>query len=241
MEGPLPALEKADLSSVHIQYPSADQKPKGDFSKLISEYRLWVSQNQDKGYGTLMGTTRKGSLSEDTPWEIRQLISKGGQDNPAPLEDKAFKWHLILHLAREFEQSRVETEKMLNALIHEKSPLEGALEETPPQRIFDGTPLMETHLHVDEYRLRQVFEAWFGLFGEFISDNVSLLTFDPLVIDYAADLLEPREKIISSGGPKTEALSGNTRHLPRLPDNEKTSKDPVLTGLSGKTIVLMKD
>ena len=188
-----------------------------------------------------MSANRKGSLTEDTPWEIRQLISKGGQADPAPLEDRAFKWHLLLHLAREFEQSRVETEKLLNALMHEKSPLEGALEETPPQRMFDGTPLMETQLHVDEYRLRQVFEAWFGLFGEFISDNVCLVTFDPAVIAYAADLLEPVENVIRSGGPKTEALSGNTRHLPRLPDNEKTSKDPVLAGLSGKTIILMKD
>jgi hypothetical protein len=188
-----------------------------------------------------MGATQKRSLSEDTPWEIRQLISKGGQDNPAPLEDQGFKWHLLLHLAREFEQSSVETEKMLNELMHKKSPLEGALEETPPQRIFEDTPLMETQLHVGGYHLKLVFEAWFGLFGEFISDNVSLVTFDPLVIDYAAELFEPDKKIISSEGPKTKALSGDTRHLPRLPDNEKTSKDPVLAGLSGKTIILMKD
>lgn len=241
MEGPLPATEKADLSSVHIQYPGTGLKPKEDFSKLISEYRLWVSQNRDKGYGTLMGATQKGSLSEDTPWEIRQLISKGGQDSSAALEDQVFKWHLLLHLAREFEQSSVETEKMLNELMHKKSPLEGALEETPTQRIFEDTPLMETQLHVGGYHLKQVFEAWFGLFGEVISDNVSLVTFDPLVIDYAAELFEPDRKIISSEGPKTEALSGDTRHLPRLPDNEKASKDPVLAGLSGKTIILMKD
>ena len=241
MEGPLPATEKADLSSVDIQYPSTGLKPKGDFSKLISEYKQWVSQNQDRGYGTLMGASHKGSLSEDTPWEIRQLISKGGQDNPAPVEGLAFKWHLILHLAREFEQSSVETEQMLNALMHKKSPLEGALEETPPQRIFEDTPLMETQLHVGAYHLKQVFEAWFGLFGEYISDNVSLVTFDPLVIEYAAELLETDNKIIRAEGPKTEALSGDTRHLPRLPDNENASKHPVLAGLSGKTIILMED
>ena len=68
-----------------------------------------------------------------------------------------------------------------------------------------------------------------------------MVTFDPLVIDYAAELFEPDKKIIRPEGPETEALSRDTRHLPMLPDNEKASKDPVLAGLSGKTIILMKD
>ena len=40
----------------------------------------------------------------------------------------------ILHLAREFEESRVEAEKLLNRVEDQKSPLEGALEEAPPNR-----------------------------------------------------------------------------------------------------------
>ena len=83
--------------------------------------------------------------------------------------------------------------------------------------------------------------ALIGLFGEFVSDNVCLVTFDPLVMDYAEDLFKPDEKIIRLEEYETNGLSGNTLHLPRLPDVRKSSNDPILKGLSGKTIILMED
>ena len=239
MDRPFQDTTEADIADVHIQRPSIDLKPEGDFTKLISEYRSWVSQNRDKGYGNFLFTTQEGALTENTPWEIRQLISKG-EDHSDRREGRAFKWHLILHLAREFEESSVAAEKLLNRLKDQKSPLEGALEEAPQHGFFEDTPLMETQLQVGEHRLKQVFEAWFGLFGEYIPDDATFITLNPLVISYASEILEPEENTIRPENRKKEdPLSGIT-NLPSLSDSKKKLKDPVLADLSGKTIVLMK-
>ncbi len=240
MEGPITEAEKETYSWLHIQSPNASLKPKGDFNKLISEYKIWISQNQDKGHGGYLGATVKGSLTEETPWEIRQLIS-GGESHSGLQESQGFKWHLILHLAREVEESRIEAEEMLNKLMNEKSPLEGALEIDPPKRMFEDTPLMESQLQVDEHYLRPVFEAWLGLFGEFVHENAALVTFDPKVLNYAVQILEPEEKIIRAQEPKEEPPPTNVKHLPKLSGNKKNSKDPVLEVLSGKTIILMDE
>ncbi len=250
MEDPLPTTEGTDPPLVQIQHPPETLKPKGDFMKLITEYQLWLRQNPDKGYGTFLGASREGPPSEDTPWEIRQLISNAGEKSHSdPHGEQGFKWHLILHLAREFEENRFEAEKLLNKLKHQKSPLEGALEEAPPQRFFEDTSIMEAQLQVDDYHLRQVFEAWFGLFGDFLSDE-ALITLDPQVLSYASELFEPEEKIIRPKRDSDEGLSSksdssqapqNERHLPRLADGEEALNDPVIKGLSGRTIILVED
>ena len=223
MEGPIPATEGPVSTLVHIQHPHETLKPKGDFRRLVSEYQMWLRQNRDKGYGAFLAASRQRSHSEDTPWEIRQLISRAGKErHPDPHEDRTLKWHLTLHLAREFEESRFETERLLKKLKLQKSPLEGALEEPPTQRFFEDTPLMEAQLQVDEYHLRQVFEAWFGLFGKYLSDEETLITLDPQVLIYASEVLESEETISKAEG-------------------EKDMNDPVKKGLSGRTIILMED
>ncbi len=239
MDRPFQDTAEADMADVHIQHPGIDLKPEGDFTKLVSEYRSWVSQNRDKGHGNFLFTTQEGLLTENTPWEIRQLISKG-EDHSDPREGKAFKWHLILHLAREFEESRLAAEELLNRLKDQKSPLEGALEEAPQHRFFDDTPFMEMQLQVGEYRLKQVFEAWFGLFREYIPDDATFITLDPLVISYASEILEPEENMIRPESRKKKETPSGIINLPSLSDSKKELKDPVLVGLSGKTIVLME-
>ena len=83
---------------------------------------------------------------------------------------------------------------------------------------------MASQLQVDDYHLKQVFEAWFGLFGDVISDEGSLITFDPQVLSYASELFEPEQKIIrpnrdSEEGLSSDPVSGqiplNEKHLPR--------------------------
>ena len=240
METPGQDIKQADIKDVHIQNPGMALKPKGDFTKLLSEYRSWVSQNWDKGYGNFLGATQEKTLTENTPWEIRQLISKGG-DNPDRQEDKAFKWHIILHLAREFEESRVEVEKLLNRLKDQKSPLEGALEESPPHRYFEDTPLMETQLQVDAYGLKQIFEAWFGLFGEYLSADIQLITLDPLVISYVSEIFEPDKNTIRPESQEQKEAPIGILKVPRLSGGGMKTMDPVVRGLSGKTIILLEE
>jgi hypothetical protein len=218
---------------------------------LITEYQLWLRQNRDKGYGAFFAASQDGAPSEDTPWEIRQLITKAAEEGQSePREDLIFKWHLILHLAREFEENRVEAENLLDKLKHQKSPLEDALEEAPAQRYFENTPLFEAQLQVDDYHLRQVFEAWFNLFGEYISAERSFITLDPKVLIHTLEILEPDEKMIKLKRDLEKDFSSehgsgerpqNVTHLPILADGEKALKDPVKKGLSGRTILLMED
>jgi len=248
IEAPLPVDETVNLS-FHVLQPQSNLKPKEDFRRLLSEYQLWIKQNQDKGYGAFLSATREMSPSEATPWEIRQMISKmGGADSSDPLEKQTMKWHLILHLAREFEENRVEAEKMLSKLKHQKSPLEGALEETPPQGLFKDMSFVETQLSVEKHHLRQIFDAWFGLFGEYLSDNGALITLDPQVMNYATELFE--DEFSQPGSEAEEPFSTefgssqthfSARHLPRLLNDTNKESDPVLKGLSGKTIILMED
>jgi hypothetical protein len=251
MEEPFPSTERVDPLPVHILHPPEALKPERDFMKLINEYQLWLRQNRDRGYGAFLNISRENAPSENTPWEIRQLIARGGEKSSSDShEELKFKWHLILHLAREFEENRLEAENLLNKLKHQKSPLEGALEEPPPQQFFQDTPLMESLIQVEVSHLRQVFEAWFGLFGGYLSDEGSLITFDPQVLIYAAEILEPEEKIIRPKGdseenfpsePVSTQLSHRVTCLPELVDVKEALDDPVKKGLSGRTIILMED
>ena len=153
---------------------------------LIAEFKIWLSQNQDKGYAAFLSASQKGPFSEDTPWDIRKMISQAaGKASPDPQEDQLIRWHLILHLAREFEVNQEEAKVLLNRLRHQKSPLEGALEEPPSKGFFEDTPLMETPFQVDADHHRQVIEAWFGLFGSSFEEDETLITLDPQVLEYA--------------------------------------------------------
>jgi hypothetical protein len=187
MESPFPNAEDTDLSMVHIQYPPEAFKPKEDLKRRIAQYRLWLKENPDRAYGTFLRAISKTDITEDSPWEIRKLIARaGGEKHPEVQQEQTLRWHLILHLAREFEESKWEAEAMLKALKQQKSPIEEALEEAPPQSFLEHT-LMETGLRVDGYDLGQVFEAWFGLFGEVLPAEVPLITWDPEVVNYALE------------------------------------------------------
>jgi len=251
MDDPFLPTEGIDMSAIRIQRPPETLKPEPDFITLISEYKIWLRQNRDKGYGAFLAASRQGAPSEETPWEIRQLISKAGAEGRRDsAEEQRFKWHLILHLAREVEENRLEAEQLLNKLKDQRSPLEGALEEAPPSRFFEKTPLMKSQLQLDDYHLRQVFEAWFGLFGEYLPDEGSLITLDPQVPIYASEVLETEETIIkpkkgpakeSSPEPAAGKGTQNVIRLPRLADGDKLLNDPVGKGLSGRMIILMED
>ena len=106
------------VSHIHVVNPPADLKPEGDFKRLLAEYRLWIRQNQDKGYSVPLSAFHAMAFSEELPWKVRQMIRQmGDQSSPRP-KDHRLKWHLILHLARESEESLVEAEEMLLKIKH---------------------------------------------------------------------------------------------------------------------------
>ena len=251
MEGVLFDMEVPDISHVRILRPPDRLRPEKDILKLITEYQLWVGDNPDKGYRIFLEASKEGSFSEETPREIRQLLSGMEQHSHSdPHKTQGFKWHMILHLANDFEKNRSEAEKLLKDLKHQESPLRDAVENVPHQSFFDNTPLMQSQLQVDKYHLRQVVDAWFGLFGGSLPEEGSLITLDPQVLAYAFEIFEPDEKVISpeskpEGDFFSKTASGQSpyisRCLPRLEVRDKALDDPVVKGLSGRTIIFMED
>ena len=215
---------------ITIVRPPEDLKPPEDFRKLLSEYRLWMSQNQ--GYTTL--PTGGG---EDATWEIRHALRQTGTEVREPVEGQAFKWHLVLHLERELEEDRTSADEMLLRVKAERSPLAEALgEANPAHGLFDDLPLSDSHPSIEERHLRHVLGAWFGLFGRSLPDGGSLLTIAPDVLSYAAELF-------GTGLPKPSTEEGAssfpTIHLPRFSVDSRMEKDSVLAGISGRTLILV--
>ncbi len=249
METPISANGENDSSFVRLLQAPVSLKPRDDFRKIISEYETWIRQGRDKGLEAFLEADKEVSASGHTSWEIRGMISRAGEDPDESLDDNRLKWHLILYLAREFEESRVEAEKMFDQLKGQKSPLEGSLENDALSKGFleDLNPF-EAQLLMDEHHLRQVFEAWFGLFGECIPGNSSLITLDKNVMDYAAGLfedynVEPAIKtgVIDNQGPASTKTRHSIGPFPPLSNAVSAQKDPVLSGCSGKTIIFMED
>jgi len=248
MELPLSTLEGDEASFIDILLPPDNMKPKEDFKRLLSEYQFWMRQNQDRGYASFLGATQKATLSEDTSWEIRKMIRQTGQDTPVSQESHALKWHLILHLARAFEENLMAADDILKQVKQQKSPLEEALgEEAQLQNMFDDLPQSETDLFVDEHHLQQVFEAWFGLFGEILPDHGILITLSRHVINYVKKIFD--DKVIRLSKEAAELVSPKISsnfsnfipyHLPHLTEDASDRRDPVLAGLSGRTIALLE-
>ncbi len=215
---------------ITIVRPPEDLKPPEDFRKLLSEYRLWMSQNQ--GYTPL--PTGGG---EDATWEIRRALRQTGKEVREPVEEQALKWHLVLHLERKLEEDRTSADEMLLRVKAEKSPLAEALGETNLSHgLFDDLPLSDSHPSIEDRHLSHVLGAWFGLFGRSLPDGVSLLTIAPGVLSYTAELFgtglpEPSKEEGASSFP--------TIHLTRSLVDSPMEKDSVLAGLSGRTLILV--
>ena len=248
MDTPIPFRDENDFSRVNILRPSTDLKPENDFKKLFTQYQTWAMQNRDKDYSGFLIAFQEMN-TEDKAWDIRKMIRKPGATAETDTEEQALKWHLVLHLAREIEENLQEVEGMLYRLKQEGSPLRDALEdESATKDLFDDMPLSDTNSLFSEHHISQVIEAWFGLFGEHVSDGKLLITLDRKVLDYVTGIFDDKDIIDSEksqkpGPDETDSGPVNAviKKLPLLADNEKARKDRLLAGLSGKTIIMLED
>jgi len=248
----MPPMEDQRYGSLYVQilHPRENLRPKGDFKGLLSEYQLWIKNNQDKGYAAFLKATREIALSEKTPWEIRQMIRGIKGDLAAlPQENHVLKWHLTLHLAQEIEENSMRALELLRKVKQQRSPLENALgEESKTRGLFDDLPLSDTQPLMDTHQLVQVFEAWLGLFGEHLLDHRLLIVLDRHVLDYTLDIFEQKDLPVSSDPDESlppGLISGKNnitvKNLPRLPSARNAPSDHLIKALSGKTIVLLED
>ncbi len=247
MEGPVSGTESADASLVRVQRPPEGLRPDRGFIRLLSEYQLWMRQNPDKGYATFLSVTLKKAPSEDTPWEIRQMLRQMGEGPDEFSQKNTLKWHLTLHLARQLEEDRTAVEEGLKRLRRQGSPLAGAIEEgASPGSLFQDLPGTETTSLVEEHHIGQVLEAWFGLFGGYLTDQVTLLTLNKYVMQYVLEIFEDRGLIISrdskgltSEGSDPVRARVTSTDLPPVSENRNDPKRWVLSHLSKKTLLLL--
>ena len=249
MDIPLPTDETQDLSLVHIVRPPSHLKPKGDIKGLLSEYNLWIRHNQDKGYAASLRTALGTPLPENTTWGIRKMINRMGEGSSTPLEEDTLKWHLVLHLAWELEKNLVDAVETLNKVKQQKPPLEDALEKPASSHgLFDDLSQSEMYNFLDNHILRQVFEAWLGLFGKYLRNDELLITFDRHVMNYVTEIFG--DIIGTPSGDKerffppelaSSQISFSLKHLPPISENINVHRDPILIGLSSKTIIMLED
>ena len=246
---PLPTAKIQDLSLVHIARPPSHLKPKEDIKGLLSEYNLWIRHNQDKGYTAFLRTAMETPTSEDMSWEIRKMINQMGEGFSTPLEKDTLRWHIVLHLAWKLEKNMLDAAETLKKVKQQKPPLEDALEHPASSHgLFDDLSQSEMYPFLDNHLLRQIFEAWLGLFGGYLQNDVLLITFDRHVMHCVMEIFEDKsvtdsgESEISLPPQLTSAqINFALKHLPRISDNSNRHRDPVLSGLSGKTIIMLED
>ncbi len=201
MERPVFGSGANEPNTVRVLRPPGNLKPGKDLGTRLSEYRQWIEQNTDKGYTEFLQASQESRLTENTTWEIRQMIRQGGRQTSAPQENLALKWHLVLHLAQDVEDQKLEADMALKALKEKDDPLKGIVEESDDMESLLGelSPF-ESEPKGDEYRLRQILEAWLGLFGGYLKENDLLVTFSRQVMSYVTDLWEESQNEDERGG-----------------------------------------
>ena len=174
--------------SVDILNPPNELKPKEGFKNILTEYRQWVEQNRDRSYLEIIRSNQDTELTENHTWEIRSMVSRMVQSVSDREEEKTFRWHILLHLAREIDEQHMEADKMLRSLKDKEPIFEGSIERTDNVNdLLRDLPQFETKSFFNESNLKQIFEAWFGLFGGYLKDSDLLITYNRLVIDYISE------------------------------------------------------
>ncbi|MBW2609572.1 MAG: hypothetical protein JRC68_04410 [Deltaproteobacteria bacterium] len=188
MESPTLSNKIKGLSHIKILNPPADLKPKEEFSALLFEYRRWVEQNRDRSYTQILKNNQERQPTEDTTWEIRQMLGQMSKSLSGTEESDVLKWHLMLHLSMEIETQRMEADKILKSLKEKNSLLEGSIEKAEEiKSLFEDLPRFGPESLLEEYHIRQILEAWLGLFGGYLKENEPLITFDCHIMDYLTE------------------------------------------------------
>ena len=177
-----------DDVSMEVVYPPDNLKPKDVFRNMLSEYRSWVKQNQDRSYTEIIKSDRVRNRGEDAIWEIRQMLVRGVGSIPDPEDENIIRWHLLLHLAGEIEEQQAAADRILRTLKEKRSPLEGSIEKALDiNSLFGDLPGIDTESSLNDRNLIQVIDAWLGLFGGYLEKKGLLITLNSRIMDYISE------------------------------------------------------
>jgi hypothetical protein len=173
--------------SIEISRPPAYLKPGDFFMAMLAEYRTWAERNHDRNYIELLKFGAADRPTDNKTWEIRKMLGHA-VESPSSREKDVIRWHLILHLAGDIEEKRLETDKLLGELKYKKAPLNGNIEDSGDMKdLLTDLDALGDESVLDDTHLRHIFEAWFGLFGGYLDKNESLITYNRQVMDYLAE------------------------------------------------------
>ena len=186
--------QKDNQGAIKILNPPSHMKPEEDFKGLLSEYKTWINHHRDLSRASFIKVSQDMGPTEESSWEIRKSLresthARGESAGPGQESEGAFslKWHLILHLARDLEKEQQEADRMLRRLKERKSPIEDLLGEEGVKNPLTDLSQFESAPGDESYPLGQIFDAWFGLFGEYLKEGDPLLTISRQVMDYASE------------------------------------------------------
>jgi hypothetical protein len=232
-------------ATLRILRPSEALKPPEDFGRLLTEYREWVRQNMDRGYTAASASSQDPEL-EERLWEVRQSIRNGPSSPHGEMAATVLRWHMTLHLTREFQKHQLDMRVLIRRLKQQASPLQDALEESPlGQGLLEDLPEASVHPFVDDHHLRRVCEAWIGLFGDQLKGFHRLVTLDRCVMDLISGLfqihgMEPamKEESVSFGESESSSRACDSLSLPKGLGGGTATGDSVMDFLIGKRILL---
>lgn len=239
--------EPFDDKLVKTLYPPSNLQPKENITKLITDYLQWMGQNSDQSRQAFLRIPSITNSSENAPWQIKQMIRKmQNKDKNPQNQNNILKWHLILHLAKEIEENKLQSQEMLMRLKQKKSPVEDALEDrTTLKGLFEDLPTSVTEPLIQEHQIDQILYAWVGLFGEYLGEHESLITFDKQVMDHVTGSFENSSEFPSPSEVFPFQENSSSRFIitiKQLPvsDNSNTNPPYLLKCLSGRPIILIQ-
>jgi hypothetical protein len=195
MDSPIMDDGNPNQMTFRVVRPLEMHKPPEDFRRLLSEYRQWMRENRGRGYAAFFGSSQDTEPSDGSLWEVREILRQDGRtrgDNP---EAEVLRWHMILHLNREFQEHQREIRQLMRRIKEQTSPLKDALgEETAAaQQFLEDLPESVDHPFGDDTHLKRVCEAWIHLFEDQLKGSFSLVTLNRCVLDFVVDLFQAHD------------------------------------------------
>ena len=159
-----------------VFFPKEELKPPEYFLNLLQEFKNWMMY-QDKGNVLFMIAEKEVWDFDETPSHIKALIK--GKKKEKDKVSKTLKWHLILHLATEFELSQYEIDSTISNLSKKESPLQAAVEDAGLlDPMFRDISDSRTDPILDERVMLEIATAWIMLFKDYVPKDSFLFTFN---------------------------------------------------------------
>ncbi len=170
--------------SIKILNPPAGLKPNKHLKTILSEYKNWIERYQDRSYLEIIKSGGNLNLEDEKTWDIRHMLGRRLQSSSVQ-EEQVSRWHLILHLEGYIEEQRIAADDTLKSLKHKNPPLDGSIEEPWDMQVLLGDLSdLGTEALLKDNNLRQILEAWFGLFGGYIKEDELFITYDRQIMSY---------------------------------------------------------